>query len=52
MAKVRTSVLFKGYNQQQNFLLPPSLEELIEQTHLVRVINKTVEPMDITGLIN
>jgi len=31
MAKVKTSVLFKQYNQQQNFLLPPSLDELIDQ---------------------
>lgn len=52
MSKVKTSVLFKQYNQQQNFLLPPSLDELIEQTHLVRVVNEVVEAMEITALIN
>ena len=52
MAKIKTSVLFKQYNQQQNFLLPPSLDELIEQTHLVRVVNDVVDAMDIAALIN
>src|SRR5674476_277175 len=52
MAKVKTSVLFKQYNQQQNFLLPPSLDELIDKEHLVRVVNDVVEAMNITSLIN
>lgn len=52
MAKVKTSVLFKQYNQQQSFLLPPSLEELIDKSHVVRVVNDVVESMDIAGLIN
>ncbi len=52
MAKVKTSVVFKQYNQQQNLLLPPSLEELINSNHLVRVVNAVVEGMDLTGLIN
>jgi transposase len=52
MAKVKTSVLFKHYDQQQCLLLPPSLDELIEKTHLVRVVNEVVEAMDLTALIN
>jgi len=52
MAKIKTSVLFKSYNQQQSFLLPPSLDELIDGTHLVRVVNEVVESMDIGMLIN
>jgi transposase len=52
MAKVKTSVLFKRYTQQQSLLLPPSLEELIGSTHLVRVVNEVVERMDLTALIN
>lgn len=52
MAKVKTSVLFKRYDQQQSLLLPPSLEELIGATHLVRVVNEVVERMDLTALIN
>ena len=52
MAKVKTSVIFKQYNQQQNFLLPPSFDELIDSRHLVRVVNSVVDSMDIGGLIN
>ena len=52
MAKVKTSVIFKGYNFQQVLLLPPSLEELISEKHLVRVVNQVVESMDISSLIN
>lgn len=52
MAKVKTSVIFKQYSQQQSLLLPPSLEELIGEKHLVRVVNEVVESMDISDLIN
>lgn len=52
MAKVKTSVIFKQYDQQQVLLLPPSLEELISPKHLVRVVNQVVESMDIGDLIN
>ena len=52
MAKVKTSVLFKQYSQGQSLLLPPSLEDLIDSTHLVRVINQVVEAMDLSALIN
>lgn len=52
MAKVKTSIIFKQYSQQQSLLLPPSLEELIAEKHLVRVVNEVVEAMDISDLIN
>ncbi|MDZ7645686.1 MAG: transposase [Cytophagales bacterium] len=52
MAKVKTSVIFKQYQQQQVLLLPPSLDELISPKHLVRVVNQVVESMDISDLIN
>lgn len=52
MAKIKSSVVFKSYNQQQTLLLPPSLDELIGATHLVRVVNDVVEQMDISDLIN
>lgn len=32
-------VEFKDYNQQQNWLFPPSIEELIPQEHPVRIIS-------------
>lgn len=52
MAKIKTSVIFKQYSQQQSLLLPPSLEELIGPKHLVRVVNEVVEAMDISDLVN
>lgn len=52
MCKIKTSVVFKTYNQQQGLLLPPSLEELIGPNHLVRVVNELVEAMDMTELVN
>ncbi len=52
MSKVKTSVIFKQYHQQQSLLLPPSLEELIGEKHLVRVVNEVVERMNINDLVN
>jgi transposase len=52
MAKVKSSIVFKQYSQQQSLLLPPSVEELIGEKHLVRVVNEVVESMDISDLIN
>lgn len=52
MAKVKSSVVFKQYCQQQSLLLPPSLAELIGEKHLVRVVNEVVEAIDISDLIN
>ena len=43
--------IFKSYDQDQLSLLPPSLEELIPSNHLVRVVNDTVEGMDLEVLL-
>ena len=45
---VRSKVVFKDYNHNQNLLLPPSLEELIAPNHPVRVV-KSVEPLQKLG---
>lgn len=52
MAKISTSRKFKAYSPQQGLLLPPSLDELIGEKHLVRVVNEVVEAMDLTDLID
>ena len=44
-------VTFKEYNMNQPSLLPPSLEELISEQHLVRVVNQVVDELDITPLM-
>ena len=43
-------VIFKDYHQHQIQLLPPSLEELIPQKHLVRIINQLVDSLAIKVL--
>lgn len=42
--------VFKEYNQDQLLLLPPSLEELVPQKHVVRLVNQTIEQMNIEPL--
>jgi transposase len=49
--KGTSTPLFKGYDQNQPMLLPPDLEELIPKEHLVRVVNDTLDKMDIGPLI-
>jgi transposase len=44
-------VTFKEYSMNQPSLLPPSLEELIPEQHLVRVVNQVVDQLDITPLL-
>ena len=39
--------VFKKYEQQQNFLLPPSLDELIDASHPVRIVNKVINSIDL-----
>jgi len=42
--------VFKSYTQNQPMLLPPRLEELIPEGHLVRVVNEMIEGLDIGPL--
>lgn len=42
---------FQNYNQQQNWLFPPSIEQLIPQDHPVRIVNGIVEQLDLKLLI-
>ena len=43
-------VIFKDYLQHQTQLLHPSLEELIPNKHLLRVINQLVDSLAIKAL--
>jgi transposase len=52
MAKILTSAKFKQYDQNQPVLLPQNLDDLIGSTHLVRVVNKVVDAMDLSALFN
>lgn len=51
MRKKHKKVTFKPYTMEQPSLLPPSLEELIPEDHLVRVVNRVIDKIDISSLI-
>lgn len=42
---------FKEYNQQKNWLFPPSIEELIPENHPVRVVTGVIEQLDTEPLV-
>ena len=44
-------ITFKPYAMEQMKLLPPSVEELIPENHLVRVVNRVVDELDINPLL-
>ena len=48
---IESKIVFKDYNPSQNFLLPPSLEELIEENHPVRTVSAVIDRLDLSGLI-
>lgn len=48
---IKSKVVFKDYNPKQNFLLPPSLEELIEPNHPVRTVSDVIDGLDLQCLI-
>lgn len=43
--------LFKAYQQNQTYLFPPSLEELIAGNHPVRVVSEVIDNIDIDVII-
>jgi transposase len=47
----RTKVVFKDYTPNQILLLPPSLEEMIDPNHPVRVVNQVIDSLDLDALI-
>lgn len=47
----KLKVVFKNYTPNQILLLPPSLEEMIEANHPVRVVNQVIESINIDPLL-
>jgi len=43
--------VFKHYNQQQALAIPPTLEELIPESHPVRVVNEVINKLNIEPLL-
>ena len=52
MKKGHSKVTFKPYTMDQPSLLPPSLEELIPEDHLVRVVNRVMDVLDLEEVLN
>jgi transposase len=51
MKKQYLKPIFKSYNQKQLMLLPPSLDELIEPGHPVRIVDEVIDNVDDTSLL-
>jgi len=49
--KAASKPVFKPYVQNQTVLLPQSLEEMIPERHLVRVVSATIDKMDVSPLL-
>lgn len=47
----KNKTIFKNYNPQQSLLLPPNLEELIEENHPVKLVSEIIDRINIEGLI-
>lgn len=48
---IKSKVVFKDYNFNQNLLLPPSLEELIAPNHPVRIVNQVVDNLNLDPIL-
>ena len=51
MKKQYLKAVFKSYNQKQLMLLPPSLDEMIEPGHPVRIVDEIIDNVDDTSLL-
>jgi transposase len=51
MKKGHSQVTFKPYTMDQPALLPPDLEELIPEDHLVRVVNRVIDELDLEPIL-
>ena len=44
-------ITYKPYEQDQQYLIPPSADELIPEGHLVRLVNEVIDEMGIEMLL-
>ena len=49
--KIHNKVVFKPYTQNQMWLLPPSLGELIPSNHIVRLVSEAIDGMDMSEIL-
>jgi transposase len=48
---VSDKITYKPYDQGQAYLIPPRVDELIPENHLVRLVSKVIDEMGIEGLL-
>ena len=48
---ISDKITYKPYDQTQQYLIPPSADELIPQDHLVRLVNETIDEMELQQLL-
>lgn len=48
---VKANIKFKDYSPGQTMLLPPSLDEMIDANHPVRIVNRVIDQVEIDPLI-
>jgi transposase len=52
MKKGHNKITFKPYTMAQPTLLPQNLEELIPEDHLVRVVNRVIDSLDLEPILS
>ncbi len=48
---ISDKITFKPYDQTQQWLIPPSIDELVPNPHLVRVVSETIDELDLEEIL-
>lgn len=51
MSRRKCNPVFKDYSQHQLMLIPPSFDELIPKNHVVRVVSKVIDQIDLSSVL-
>lgn len=51
ISQKKRKVVFKTYSQEQDFLLPKSLQEFVQPGHIARLISEVIDAMNIDSII-
>lgn len=48
---ISDKITFKPYDQSQQWLIPPSIDELVPEPHLVRVVSETIDELNLEDIL-
>lgn len=48
---ISDKIIFKPYDQTQQWLIPPSIDELVPNPHLVRVVSETIDELNLEAVL-